>query len=242
MQPEQPNTPSTDVQTPDATPVDSGSGERSEGSSPHWWQRLFNRDTEPETSSDSGDSNATDSASKTLNLTAEELERRIQAETDRREAKRAADTRKQARKELRDKDPWAYAEQERQEEAQVDQTVGVQNFFANVGSAHDRVSIDPLVESLPKGEADRIMKLEGAGVGLEGRKLVVREALKSLEKHWRAEGARDAEAKLRRNGAFRKQVLNEGRATETEPDLLPGSASEGDKSVSALLRNFYRVG
>jgi hypothetical protein len=28
-----------------------------------------------------------------------------------------------------------------------------------------------------------------------------------------------------------------------EPDLLPGAASEqADKTVSALLRNFYRVG
>ena len=242
MQPEQPNTPSTDAQPSDAAPVESGSDEQREGSSPGWWQRLFNRSSSSETSSADGDSKATDAASQTLNLTNEELERRIQAETDRREAKRATDIRRQARRELRDKDPWAYAEQDRQEEQAADQTAGVQSFFANVGSAHDRVSIDPLVEALPKPEVERIMKLQGAGVGLEGRKLVVREALKSLEKHWKAEGARDAEAKLRRNSAFRKQVLNEGRATVSEPDLLPGTASEGDRSVSALLRNYYHVG
>jgi hypothetical protein len=243
MQPEQPNTPSTDVQSSDAAAVETNSDEQREGSSPHWWQRLFNRDPGPETSDASGDSKDTSSASKPLNLTTEELERRIQAETDRREAKRAADAKKTERKALRDKDPWAYAEAERQEEQQQDQSTGVQSFFANVGAAHDRISIDPLTQALPKVEVERIMGLEGAGVGLEGRKLVVNEALKSLEKHWRAEGAKEAEVKLRRNPAFRKQVLNEGRSTAVEPDLLPGAASEqADKTVSALLRNFYRVG
>ncbi len=242
MQPEQPNTPSTDVQAPDAAPVETSSDERSEGSSPSWWQRLFNRDPGPEASSDSGDSKATETASKPLSLTAEELERRIQAETDRREAKRQAEARKQARKELRDKDPFAYAELERTEEESATRDAGVTDFFANVGKSHDRVSIDPIVEALPKGEIDRIMKLEGAGIGLDGRKLVVSEALKALEKHWRAEGQREAEARLRRNPAFRKQVLNEGRATATEPDLLPGAASDSGRDVSALLRNYYHIG
>ncbi len=243
MSPEQPNTPSADVQTSDAAPVESGSDEQREGSSPHWWQRLFNRDTGPEATSEGGDQAKADAASQTLNLTTEELERRVQAETDRREAKRRQDERVRARKELRDKDPWAYAEEERQEEKIAEQTNGTRDFFANVGSAHDRVSIDPLVEALPKPEVERIMKLQGAGVGLDGRKLVVNEALKALEKHWRAEGAKDAEGKLRRNPAFRKQVLNEGRATAVEPELLPGAASDGDgEGVSALLRNYYHVG
>jgi hypothetical protein len=100
MQPEQPNTPSTDVQSSDAAAVETNSDEQREGSSPHWWQRLFNRDPGPETSDASGDSKDTSSASKPLNLTTEELERRIQAETDRREAKRAADAKKTDRKTL----------------------------------------------------------------------------------------------------------------------------------------------
>ncbi len=242
MSPEQPNTPSTDVQPSDAAAVETSSDEQREGSSPSWWQRLFTRRTSEEAPTESGDSQETESASQKLNLTTEELERRIQAETDRREAKRAQDAKRQARKELRDKDPWAYAEQDRQEEQQAEQSAGMSSFFANVGSAHDRVSIDPIVEALPKAEVERIMKLQGAGVGLDGRKLVVAEALKSLEKHWRAAGARDAEAKLRRNPAFRKQVLNEGRATAVEPDLLPGTATESGSDVSALLRNYYHVG
>jgi len=239
MQPEQPNTPSTDVQPSDAAVAEPSSEPRSEGSSPSWWQKLFNR--REETSTSEQDSTEANSASKPLSLTTEELERRIQAETDRREAKRATDAKRQARKELRDKDPWAYAQQDREEEQQQDQTAGVQQFFANVGTAHDRVSIDPLMEALPKAEVERIMKLESAGVGLDGRKLVVKEGLKALEKHWKAEGAREAEARLRRNSAFRKQILAETRGSTVEPDLLPGSESAGDHSVSALLRNYYHV-
>jgi hypothetical protein len=97
-----------------------------------------------------------------------------------------------------------------------------------------------VVELLPQEERDRILKLDGAGTGLEGRKLVVKESLRALEKHWRAEGAKEAEVKLRRNTAFRKQVLAEFRGGAVEPELLPGSSgSAADATVSALLRGHY---
>jgi hypothetical protein len=241
MQPEQPtNTPSTDVQPSDAAVAETSSDEQREGSSPGWWSRMFHRGGSEEAQAASEDAKAADSASQTLKLTQEELERRIQSETDRREAKRAQEAKIAERRKLRDEDPWAYAEQERQDEQIQDQSVGVQQFFSNIGTAHDRVSIDPLVEILPKEERDRIMNLDGAGTGLEGRKLVVKESLKALEKHWRAEGAKDAESKLRRNQAFRKQIFAELRGGVTEPDLLPASSSSAaDQTVSAILRERY---
>lgn len=244
MTPEQPNTPSTDVQTPDAAVAETSSDEQREGSSPGWWSRLFGRNSAEETSINARDSKQADSASQSLNLTTEELERKVQAETDRREAKRAADAKKAAKRELRDKDPWAYAEEDRKEEQVVESTAGVQQFFSTIGTAHDRVAIDPLVDVLPQAERDRIMALEGAGVGLEGRKLVVTKALESLQKHWKAEGAKEAEARLRRNPAFRKQVLRDGRATDTDPDLLAGteSSSKSEGAISALIRDYYHVG
>jgi hypothetical protein len=88
MQPEQPNTPSTDVQTPDAAVAETSSDEQSEGSSPGWWQRLFGRTATEETSINARDAKDADSASQSLSLTAEELERKVQAETDRREGSR----------------------------------------------------------------------------------------------------------------------------------------------------------
>jgi hypothetical protein len=200
MQPEQPNTPSTDIQTSDAVTDKPVSDEQREGSSPGWWQRLFNRNSAEETPTESGEPGDTSGASQTLKLTEEELQRRVQSEADRREAKRIQEEKRAQRRKLRDEDPWAYVEEERKEEQAEEQTVGVQQFFGNIGTAHDRVSIDPVVELLPQEERDRILKLDGAGTGLEGRKLVVKESLRALEKHWRAEGAKEAEVKLRISG------------------------------------------
>jgi len=173
----------------------------------------------------------------------EELHRLVQSEADRRDAKRSADERREARRRLRDTDPFAYAQEERKDEEAQTATGELDKFIVSVGSEHDRVSIDPLMDSLPTEERERILKLEGAGMGLPGRKLVVSEGLKALEKHWRAEGAKDAEARLRRNPAFRKQVLAENRGGTVEPELLPAAgASAAEPSVSALLRSRYGIG
>ena len=199
------------------------------------------RGDDQESSADSADQ-AAQAASK-IALTQEELDRRIQAETDRREAKRAAQAQAERKRKLRDEDPWAYAEEDRKAEEIAQGSGAFQQFLGNLGAEHDRVSIDPVIELLPKQEQERIMRLEGAGRGLEGRKLVVKEAMKALEKHWKAEGARDAEQKLRRNPAFRKQVLSEGRGQITDQDLLPAaSRAEADKKMSDILRSHYRLG
>jgi hypothetical protein len=198
-----------------------------------------------ETEHDGGDSSqAGKSTQRPLTLTEDELQRRIQAETDRRESKRLQEARVQQRRELRDKDPWAYAEEERKAEQVQHSTGQLEQFLAGIGTEHDRVSIDPVIEVLPRAERERILKLENAGRGLEGRKLVVTEALKALEKHWKAEGEKAAEGKLRRNPAFRKQVLSEARGGVVEPELLSAASgsSDADKTVSDLLRNRYGIG
>jgi hypothetical protein len=245
---EQPNTPSAELEQSDATGSEPSSTE-SEGhpsESPSWWRRIINRRPAGEAEEDEPaevEASKPDSASSKLSLTQEELDRRIQAETDRREAKRFADARANKKRELRETDPWAYAEEEKKEEQAAQGTFQLEQFVTNVGAEHDRVSIDPIFLALPKVEQERIQKLEGAGRGLDGRKLVVHESLKALEKHWKAEGAKDAEAKLRRNPAFRKQVLAEIRGATAEPELLPaGSSSEADKNVSEMLRTYYRLG
>lgn len=203
---------------------------------------MFSRRGDPEIEDESADSVQADAPSPALTLTQDELDRRVQAETDRREAKRLQAERVKQRRELRDTDPWQYAEQERKEEEAAAGGFHVQTFLQNIGVEHDRVAIDPLFMSLPKAEQERIQKMEGAGTGLAGRKLVVTESLKALEKHWKAEGQKEAERKLRGNPAFRKQVLAESRGQTVEPDLLPAlSGSEADQTVSALLRKHYRM-
>jgi len=178
----------------------------------------------------------------TYTLTQEELDRRVQAETDRRESKRAQTSKEAERRKLRDEDPWAYAEQERQAEKTQAQDRQVTDFFGSISREHDKVSLDPLVMLLPEAERSRILGLQGAGVGLDGRKLVVTETLKSLEKQWKAEGKKEAEASLRRNPAFRKQILGESRRGMSEPEFLNGgAASTSDNSVSNILRDQLRA-
>ena len=243
MADEQPNTPSEEPQTTDASASESSSAEPdSQPSRPSWWANLFRRRGDPEVGPQ-GEDSATERASSAPTLSQEELDRRVQAEADRREARRAQAQRAQARRELRDTDPWQYAEQERAEEQQSLTQGQIQGFLQTIGVEHDRVSIDPLFLALPKAEQQRIQNLEGAGRGLQGRRLVVTETIKALEKHWKAEGAKDAENKLRRNQAFRKQLLAEARGEGTDPDVLPAiSSSEADRTVSSLLRRHYNLG
>lgn len=245
MADEQPNTPSTDAQTSDVAAENQTSDQPSEGSSEPqgWWRRLFGGRPGQEAKPEGEESGEPSKTSPRLSLSQEELDRRVQAETDRREAKRAAELRAANRKKLRDEDPWAYAEAERQEEQLATGNANVEQFFQRIGNEHDRAAIDPVVELLPASERERIFKLQGAGSGLEGRKLVVKEAMKALEKHWKAEGAKDAERKLRSNAAFRKQVLAEVRGQAVEPELLPAySGSSSDQQISEILRKHYGVG
>lgn len=224
--------PSTDVQAAEAGSLTERPVSR------NFLQRLFrgggrgNEEPEPQ-----DQPQPEPETSRPITLTQEELDRRVQAETDRREAKRAAQSLAERRRKLRDEDPWAFAEEERKAEqsAQLEQQTG--DILGNIGATHDRFTVDPVVLALPEAERNRIMALEGAGIGLEGRKLIVEEGLKALEKHWKSEGARDAEDKLRRNPAFRKQVLNEFRRGMSEPEFIgSGAPSANDKNVSNLLR------
>ena len=244
MADEQPNTPLEGAQASDgATPEPVSDGSQ-EGSSPGWWQRMFNRrPAVQEVRTEDEEPGAAGGTSAALELTQEELDRRVQAEADRREAQRIARQKVEDRKRLRDSDPWQYAEEERKAEQAATTQGQWTEFFGSVGTEHDKVAIDPVVERLPREELERIMKLDGAGTGLAGRKLIVQESLKALEKHWKTEGAKEAETRLRRNPSFRKQVLAEIRGQTAEPDLLPAySASEADKTVSERLRSFYNLG
>jgi len=244
MMAEQPNipsaepSPSTDAE---ASAQTSEQASESTSESPNWWQRITRRQPRGREETEPNQESAASAEPGKVVLSQDELDRRVQAETDRREAKRATEAAARARRELRDKDPWAYAEEERKAEEAQSSTSQLDHLVVNIGAEHDRVTIDPVFLALPKAEQERIQKLEGAGAGLAGRKLVVDESLKALEKHWKAEGEKAAEAKLRRNAAFRKQVLAEARGGYAEPELIPGTSggSAADQTVSALLRTHY---
>src|SRR4029077_6324866 len=94
-------------------------------------------------------------------VTEAELNKRIDAETQRREARRQQQAQAERRRKLRDEDPWAFAEEERKAEQIAVGDAQVGNMFASIGAEHDKYSLDPLVQTLPPAERERILKLEG---------------------------------------------------------------------------------
>jgi len=218
MQPtEETSTP--DVHESQAEPEASPATE--EQASPSWWQRVKDKIPSLGTREESEPSTEESAADGQRTLTDEEVQRLVQAETDRREAARNKAFRDEERKRLRDEDPWEYAEQERAAEAAAQQETQLNDLLQGFAQAHDKVTLIPLLDTLPEPERNRVLALPGAGQGAEGRELITREAMKSLEKHWRDQGAKDAEQKLRRNPSFRKQVLAEMNGGISEPDILP---------------------
>jgi len=236
-------TESQDVHEPEAQAPTDASPEATDNSdkpSPSWWQRLTSKlspHEEPEPSSEEPQPVA---EPEQRTLTDAEVQRLVQSEVDRREAARNKAARDAERKRLRDEDPWAFAEQERQQEQAQTQDNQLTELLQSIGRVHDEVTLVPLMNALEPAERERLMKLPGAGLGADGRKLLTEETLKALEKHWRAQGAKDAEAKLRRNPAFRKQVFAENHEDAIEPELLPsGSTGNGRRShdINAMLRS-----
>jgi hypothetical protein len=237
MQPTE-KTPSTDVQQPSLAASEEPSEQAEERASPAWWNRIFRRGAEPDPAEQEEASAQQQPAARTM--TEEEFHRSVQAEVDRREYKRQKDAEEAERKRLRDEDPWAYAEQERAAEQARQSDTQIDELFANISRAHDGVTLDPLMQRLGPEERERIMKLNGAGIGLDGRRLVADEALKALEKHWRAEGAKDAETKLRKNPVFRKQVFAELRGSQPEPEFLPSGPTRDDGRGGEQINDWLR--
>jgi|SRR5215471_4806178 len=243
MQPEQPAALSP-AQAPEDGANAPAVSEQSETPSrtTSWLRRLWRGRGAEEEENDSSQEPSPAVPASAISLTQEEFEKRIQAETDRRENKRRELAQLEHRRKLRDEDPYAYAEQDRQFEQRALSDAQVSTMFSQIGAVHDRYSVDPLVQSLPEAERQRILSIEGAGSGLDGRKLIVEESLKALEKIWRAEGAKDAEDRLRKNPAFRKQLLGEVRKGMSEPEFVSsGAPSAADKNVSDILRSQLRA-
>ena len=183
-----------------------------------------------------------------VRLTRTQMERRIQAEVDRREAKRAADSRRQQQQDELDRkareDPYGFAEEhiQRREQEQTlgQQTEAVHDLIRTTSQQFDRTVLDPIVTSLPP-ETQRQLVAENPPVGLEGRGKLVAAALAEIRKtaaaEGRAAGEKAAEQKLRKNPSFRKEMLAELRGAEDEPEATPnGTRSAKPPDMDDWLR------
>jgi hypothetical protein len=170
----------------------------------------------------------------------EEEERRVQAEVDRRAARaqkqQAQQTRAQQRAVLEQQEREArqtdvYKATELRE--QLDAMAAQEQFVAGLVGAYDQSTLDPLVSALP--EAERGALLSDAPTGMEGRKALVEKAVQAIK----AQGAREAEAKLRKSAAFRKQVLADWRRGAHGEDDSP---DEPELVASGVGTNGHRGG
>lgn len=164
----------------------------------------------------------------------------IEAEINRRVELRLAEERRKAEeerlRELRRKDPVAYAEEQEKRELVEQHYQALSNALKETVTLYDRNILDPIVEALPKEARDALLKTKRAGI--DGRKALVRDALKELEKHWKDQGAKEAEARLRKSKSFRKELLAELRdqGAAEEPDHVEGAAPHDEVDMNAWMR------
>lgn len=197
----------------------------------------------------------TPSASKTVTLTEDELQKRIdaaaQAETDRRERVRAAREAEAARrqkrenlKELLDTDVHAAAAATKEvltEEEKAEQQQAVQAqmnaMLGTVRTEFDNNVIRPVLDLLSPDAVQRIVSQ--APAGLEGRKLIIEEAVKALVSDAEKRGEENARKNLQKDPTFKKRVLLDVRGEEEEPDA-PAAASPTGLSTSEMMTNTLR--
>lgn len=179
-----------------------------------------------------------------VRMTRTQLDRQVQAEVDRREAKRSREaSRRQQEAELERtarEDPYAFSEQylqQREQEQRLnDQTQQVHSLIAATSAQFDAATVTPIVTSLPPETQQRLLR-EIQPVGVEGRARLVSAALAEIRKLAADEGARGAETKLRKSSAFRKELLAELRGSQDAPEPLSnGSRPPAPTDMNDWLR------
>jgi hypothetical protein len=174
-------------------------------------------------------------------MTRQQYERKVQSEVDRLLARQARDAQKRAQQEAAraqkesllqkaEQDPIGFSDdflaQQRQAEQLESQIAPIHKAIADAVTQYDAAIVTPVLQTLPPEIAQQLHAAIQP-VGVEGRGKLVSAALAELRKAERAagrdEGAKQAEQRLRKNSAFRKELLAELRGDEDEPELLPGS-------------------
>lgn len=167
----------------------------------------------------------------TVTLTQAELQRRIQAETDRILAKHqreeAERRKREEKKRVRDTDPYKFAELEREEEQKAEalqkELEQAHKLTKSAMEAYDATVLNPLMSLLPDPEIKRI--LDAIDTGIPGRGQAANQALKYLEQKWKQAGVESARKALLNDQSFVKEVLAKYGGGRIEPDLVPAAAA-----------------
>jgi hypothetical protein len=174
---------------------------------------------------------AAEAARDTLVLTPEEFNRRVQAETDRRldkfQREEAERRKREEKRRLRDTDPYAYAQMEKEDEEKTaalqSQLAEVHKLASSTVDTYDKTVLDPLMRAVP--EAQRRAILSSIEPGLPGRGQAAVQALKALESHYTQVGIQKARETLMKDQSFIKEVLAKYGGMRQEPEHIPANGS-----------------
>lgn len=183
-------------------------------------------------------------------ITDDELTRLIQAETDRREARRTEAERKRSEKELLTKDPYKYAQLKIKEDEEAEQqrlkeeessTVVRDNIFQ-----YDRQVLDPLFLAVPTSEARSAIEQSIATHPqgpIVGRGEAARKLIELIRTQAQQDGLTQARTTLINDEAFIKEILARRGGQRVDPDVVsPVGASQRGASVEDDWNGFIRNG
>lgn len=170
-------------------------------------------------------------------LTQQELERRVQAETDRRLSKQQKDDQTRAaqerERELRRTDPFAYARLMEDKEAELEASRTERDRLTNVIGTqlqfYDRAVLDTFVGALPEDDRAKVISRETDGI--ESRKQTAANALKALRARYVAEGRASAREALMKDPIFIKEILTRYGHAGPEPEPAPVAVRPASDAV-----------
>lgn len=177
-----------------------------------------------------------------ITLTAQELERRVQAEVDRRETMRLRRQRQQELAKLRDEDPFQYVEEvKKEEEAEQDVAETHQAhrmIYADAVNRFDRAVLDPITLALPEQARSKLLQRDL--VTIEDRQAFADAGIKAIQDAAYRRGVNETREKVRKDPTVKKELLAELRAEGVaEPDLVPAANGDGSgraTDMNVLLR------
>lgn len=177
--------------------------------------------------------------------TKEERDRYIQSEVDRRESVRAQRAAEQAKRDERRRklqdDPYTAAAEILNEMDQGEESTKQVQERATIAqqvlTSLDQKVLDKFFLKLPAADQKAVLSETSHMAGIDARGEVADRILDRLTKHLESEALKKAEARLRGNPSFIKQMMTEVRGDRDEPEVVSG-APNGAKAFD--MNSFLR--
>jgi len=158
-----------------------------------------------------------------VQLTRAQLAEFVNGEVNRREAKHAAEQDRARRRALREQDPIAYAEEDREREVVEQAQAAQRERMGQTLDYYDQHTLIPFLNGLPPEVVEQLRTETGGGVeGLEGRERLVARAQELWAERIRAEARRTPASPAQRSDPISRALHKQQLLREAEADPTPG--------------------